>query len=238
MCQDAAETLGADVALTDVCVPVQVRSQRPLGIVGVDHMNVLHSEDSVGFTHSLLQTWLTRDVEARRQQVASVQAVANLQVGLSSRKRPNHLQFFQSATDVRATTGCVLQQHCHVGCGAAVRSFRQSQHKCRNGLLQRLPAIAARMGHQVLRPNRLRAFQFAAERRNRLLANYWLDRRQVDQIIDVNGEWTQIQPLPCPAKRRDFVFGWHRRPPHSRTGREDLKSVGPQLGRFQRGFFK
>src|SRR5690349_5646820 len=39
--QDAAKTLFADVPFADIFMPVQMRSQRPFGIVGVDHFHVL-----------------------------------------------------------------------------------------------------------------------------------------------------------------------------------------------------
>ena len=59
------------------------------------------------------------------------------------------------------------------------------------------------MRHQVFGADRLGALQFATKRRDRLLTNHRIDRRQVDQVVHVDRQRPQIQPLSRPAKCRD-----------------------------------
>ena len=56
MIQDAAKPGLADEALADVLVPVDMRAERRLRIVGVDHAHVFDAQHPIDFRHGVLQS--------------------------------------------------------------------------------------------------------------------------------------------------------------------------------------
>ena len=93
------------------------------------------------------------------------------------------------------------------------------------------------MHDEVFGADRLRPLELTAKCIDGLRADDRIHRRQVDQVIGVNRERMQIVPFPRRAHQTNLLRIRSPRPPHPRTGREDLKRVGAQFRRAQcRGF--
>jgi hypothetical protein len=65
--EDAAEGLGADVALADVGVAIDVRGQGELTVVGVNYMHIGETEQRFGAAQGVAKTGLGSDIETRGQ---------------------------------------------------------------------------------------------------------------------------------------------------------------------------
>ena len=121
-----AETVAANEPFADVFMPVHVRPERSLGIVRVNHSHVLEAQYALGIGGGFVQAYLSGHIETRRQKMAGVQAVADLQVRFSRRQLTDGTQLFELASHLRTAAGCVLEQNGDIR-RAAVGGFCQSQ---------------------------------------------------------------------------------------------------------------
>jgi len=67
MLQDAAKPVYSNITVADVLMPVDVRSQGALGIVGMDHPHVVQPQQAIGFAQHLSQASFFGDIETARQ---------------------------------------------------------------------------------------------------------------------------------------------------------------------------
>ena len=56
MTEDAAKPFLSNMAVSDVFMPVDMRVERRLGIVGMDHWNVVDPQDAIDFGYRFFET--------------------------------------------------------------------------------------------------------------------------------------------------------------------------------------
>jgi len=91
-------------------MPVDVRSQRAFGVIGVNHAHIVEAQQSIRFTDHMLQSGGVRDIETAGQQMASVQAESDRHVGQFGREFAHHMQLFETPSKLRARADRVLDQ--------------------------------------------------------------------------------------------------------------------------------
>jgi hypothetical protein len=99
--------MGQDAS--NVLVPVHVRPERCLRVVGVDQLHVIESQYALRMPDGLPQPSVTCDVISGGQQMARIQAIAYRRVRQFSRIVTDRAQLFEPASDLRSTTDCILQ---------------------------------------------------------------------------------------------------------------------------------
>src|SRR5450432_1609212 len=105
MIEDAAKPFFSNIAVSDVFVPVDVRSELRFVIVGVDHFYVVDTEDSIDFSDGLLDAGGAGHVVAGRMTVAGIDAESDGEIGKFGGKLPHDTQFFETAAQHRAGAG-------------------------------------------------------------------------------------------------------------------------------------
>ena len=97
MRQQSAEGLAADISGSDLRVTVDVRAQGSFRIVGVKDRDVLQAEDVVSLPDCAAEFGRLGDVETGRQQMSSVETVADGHVAEWYREIANRTQFLELA---------------------------------------------------------------------------------------------------------------------------------------------
>ena len=100
------------------------------------------------------------------------------------------------------------------------------------------PSAIAGMEHQEFGADCGRTLQFSAKTADRLSADHRIDGGQIDQIIDMNGKGIEVETFAGGTKFRHLGRIGHTSAPHPRAGGENLKRVGAQFRRGERGFLK
>jgi hypothetical protein len=94
------------------------------------------------------------------------------------------------------------------------------------------------MENQVFRADGGCAFQFAPEALDGFAADHRVERRQINQIVHVDNQRVQIEPLAGVFKKFDLLGVGRFGAPHARAGGEDLEGVRPEFRRFKRSFLE
>ena len=128
------------------------------------------------------------------------------------REFAHHVQLLEAPAELRARADRVLdQQH----------EFPQLQPACRlahafekmhDPLLHRVALVVAGMRDQILGADRHGAFQFAAKRLDRELADLFVRRGEVDQVVVVNRQRVEIVFLAGAIQQRGSRGRWAPRP--------------------------
>ncbi len=236
--QNAGEACFSDLAFADVFVPIQMRTQRSFGIVGVEDLDLVEPEYAVGCGYCCFQTGGGGDIEARGQKMAGIKAIGDREASFAGRQIPDHSDFFETLTDPGAASYCVFEKHGQAGGTESRGGFGEAQCERRKTLFERLVFIVTRMEDKIVCADGFGAVKFATEGCDRLLSYLWIERGQVDEVIGVDHERREIQPLAGGFEAADIV--WIRRgsPPHARTGGEDLEGIGAETVSFEAGVFE
>lgn len=198
--ENAAKPVKTNIPFADVLVPVHMRSQRRFGIVGMNDGHVLQSQPAVDFPNCLFQSFLCRDVVAGREQVACVQAESEGQIREFARELAHYLELFKPATQLRTRAGCILYQQLEVSAIETMRRLARALENVKDPLLDGMPFVIARMGHQKFRADGYGTLDFAAERLDRVRADAFIRGREVDQVVHMNRQGPKIVPLACPLE--------------------------------------
>ncbi len=84
----------------------------PFGIVGVDHVDVVEPQDTLGFRDGFFQAGRARNVVARRQQMTGIETEAHRQIRHTRREFADRRQLFEAPANLRARAHRALgQQH-------------------------------------------------------------------------------------------------------------------------------
>ena len=67
MLQDAAKPVYSNITVADVLMPVDVRAQRALGIVGMNHPHIIQPQKPIGFGQHVAKSSLIGDIETACQ---------------------------------------------------------------------------------------------------------------------------------------------------------------------------
>ena len=145
----------ANIPFADVLVPVNMRSERRLGIVGVNHAHVFDAQNAVG---------LSATVSCRPAAVeTSYPAASRWQV---SRQKPmgrsvilrgviaNRVQLFEAAADLRAGADRIFEQQHQLPNWRPCAAAATPSMKVQNALLERLAFVIAGMRDKVLGADR------------------------------------------------------------------------------------
>ena len=170
--------------------------------------------------------------------MARVQTIADRQFRQVPRQFPDRLQFLEPAADARARSRRVLQQDHHLVMRPPRRGVAQPEHEGSDPLLHRSSSVIARMQDQVLGADRLGALQFPAECLDRFRPDLRIERCQVNQIVHVDNQRVQVEPLAGGPQQPDLVRVGRPRAPHAWAGGKDLKGVGAQFGGGQCRLFQ
>ena len=170
MVQDPAKPFFSNITVSDLFVPVDMRSERRFGIVGVDHFDILDPEHAVDFSHRLPDTGRRRDIVSGSMAVASIDAESDSEIRLLSRELPHDVEFFQPAAQRRARTRSIFEQYSQLLRIQTSRRFGQRSNHAVDAFLHRMAFAVSRMRNQILRPDRKRPFHLAAKSSYRLRA--------------------------------------------------------------------
>ena len=102
----------------------------------------------------------------------------------------------------------------------------------------RLALVVAGMQHQVLGADGCGALQFAAESGDGFGADHRVERGEVDQVVDVDGQRVEVVTVACGAKQANLVGGRAHGAPHARAGGEDLEGIRAEFGGLESGAFE
>src|SRR5580698_320336 len=109
MIQNAAKPGFSNVAAPDMFVPVQMRSERAFGIVGVDYANIFDAQRAIYLGHRLLQARRRADIVAGRQAMAGIDAESDFQIGPLRRELAHRAQLFETAAQRSARSGSIFE---------------------------------------------------------------------------------------------------------------------------------
>ena len=167
--------------------------------------------------------------------MASIEAEPDRDVGQLGSKFPHHIQLFEFSAKLRARADRVLDQKHEISELKTMRRLADAFEKMHDSLFHGMAFVVPGMCDQVLSADGHSADQFTAERLYRHVANLFVGRREVDQVVVMNRQWIEIvlltglvqQPDGGQARRRGFPLPW--------TRRENLERIGAQLCGLERG---
>ena len=199
MVEDAPKPVLSDMAVSDMFVPVDVRSERAFRIVGVDHAHIFEAQRAIDFRNGLLQPRRAADIVAGCQAMAGVDAESDLEIDELGRELAHHAQFLESAPQGRAGARRVFEQHRELARVETLRRFGQRPDDRIDALLHRVPLAVAGVRNQVFGADRQRTLDLAAKRRGGLQAQRLAAGRQIDQVVVVDDQRKKIVPIARPS---------------------------------------
>jgi len=218
----------ADLPFADVFVAVEMGAERAPGVVRVHHFDEVEAEYVVGRRYGFFEAGGGGDVEAGREEVAGIETIRDGQIGFAGGEIANEAQLFEALADARATAHGVFEQHSEARSAEAGRGCREPESEGREPVFKRLVFVIARMQYEVFGANGFGAVEFAAKRRDRLRADFRIERREVDQIVGVDDEGRQVEPFARGGKTADIGGVGRGGAPQARAGGEYLKGVGAE----------
>src|SRR5580704_606952 len=110
MGENATKPVYSNITLPDMFVPVDMRTQRRLRVVRMNHAHMFQPQNAVCVSHRGLETVGGRDVVARNQKMASVETEPDRQMRHLRRIFANHVQFLELPSDLGARPCRTLEQ--------------------------------------------------------------------------------------------------------------------------------
>ena len=226
MAQETAKAVEADVSVSDVFVAVDVGSESRARIVGVEQVNVRKAEQFTGGADHFAQSGRGRNVETGGVQMAGVEAEAYGDVGKIRSELAQRLQLFEARAEVRAGARGIFEKNREAARGETVRGVAEAENESRDTFFHGLVPIAAGVHYEIFGVDRDRTLDFTPETGDGFGADFGVERREVDQVVDVDGERAKIVPLAHGAQQADLVGIGTPSPPHPRARGEDLEGIG------------
>ena len=187
----------ADVSFANVRVPVDVRTERRLRVVGVDQLHVLDSQHALRLPDSLTQACRARDVVPGGQQMAGIQAIAHRHIREFAPHNRGWLAALRtgcrSALRSRPYSPVAPSRRCSAEPFAPHLASPTRKPQCP-------PPASAPCNCRDAPPDTRRRWPRRAPIRRGSRRSTWREsvgscRRQVHQIVHVNRQRIQIQPL-------------------------------------------
>lgn len=226
MAQNAAEAFEADVAASDVLVAIGMRTEGGAGIVGVDEVEVRKAEGLFGTLKGGAEPGGGGDVEAGGEEMAGVEAEAGGDVDEVVGELAEGLELFEFAAEVGAGAGGVFEKDGEVARAEAVDGVAEGEDDGGDALFDGLVAIAAGVDDEVFGADGGGAFDFGAEAGDGFGADDGVERGEVDEVVDVDGEGAEVVAFAGGAEEPDLVGVGGTGSPHARAGGEDLEGIG------------
>src|SRR5271165_5267704 len=209
-------------------MPVDAASERNLGIVNVQYRNIVQADGAIDQIDGLFQASLAANVVARGEKMRSVQAGSSVDVPEAA---DNLRHFFEARAHCGTHACSVLDQDAKITQGNAARRLFHGFHDGGDGQVHRRLASRAWMYDYEIGSQRQAANEFFMESLDRAGAEHGLLRPQVDQVIGVDDQGTQLKFLAAGAKSLGVLLldahGPHL--PHARAGGKNLQGVATEL---------
>src|SRR5690242_6699454 len=135
MVEEPPKPFSSNIAVSDVLVPVDMGPERRLGVVGMDHLDVVQAENAVEFGDRLLQTFGGGHVVAGSVAMASVDAETDIDVRELNGELAHQREFFQAAAQGSAGARRILEQNGQIPCVEATGCFGYGPNHAGNAFL-------------------------------------------------------------------------------------------------------
>ncbi len=236
--EDAVEGGFADLAFADVFVAVEMGGECAFGIVGVDDFDEIETESFVGGGDGFFETGGVCNVEAGGEEVAGIEAVADVEVGLASGEIANDAELFKATADLVAAADGVFEEHGEGRGAEPGGSFGEAEGEGGEALFEGLTFEVAGVEDEVIGGYDFGAIEFAAEGGDGFGADFGIERGEVDQIVGVDDERREVQALAEGGEAGGVGGVGFRGAPHAGTCGEYLEGVGAEAVGFEAGDFQ
>lgn len=200
MLEDGAKTINAYVTLPDVLVAIDARPHGRFRIVGVHETDVFEADSGIEPPQSFVKTLFRLDRVAGGKQMRRVDAHSRRNRVLQTPK--NGRQLLKGRAKQIPLTRGVFHQHPDAAEVEPPRRVNKRTDEGRGRLRAVAVLGASRVNHNVVCPERRRAFEFAAESVDGKRVDNGIARGEVDQIIRVDRQ----RPEAIPGSRRAEIF--------------------------------
>ena len=223
--QQRAKAFLADLAIADVRVPVAIGREAGDGVVAVDHLDLLQTDDAVQLVDGLLHIRGVAFVVARRKRVARVEANGDALIAV---ERAEHLRdLLEPRADAATEPGVVLDQQPGVFRVRALEHVTDVLGDRRQPCLKPGALVRSRMEDHAVDAQLVRGLEVAGERAFRALAQRRVVAGQVDQVDGVKVERRVAVLRGRLLEGRDPVLVELGRPPEAGRRRVDLYGLRP-----------
>ena len=225
MCDDGAHPILADVAVADVGVFVLVGPTLVFGVVEVETLQVLQSNDVVELRDHVVDGLGRREVVPRREHVGRVETDRQVLV----RAVQHFGEVFELAAEFRPGPGVGLDQDGHVRGDV---EFVQRAGGVVQAAVDARAGVGPEVDVDVLDPESVGGVDLLLHRVDGLLAEVLFGRTEVDQIRGVDHPGTDVVGRRALAELVGFVVADVRVLPDLRRVGEYLPAVAAVLDLF------
>ena len=134
------------------------------------------------------------DVITGGEQVAGVQTISDGKIGFAGGEMANHTQILEAASDLRAGSHGIFEQYRSGRARGIHGRLRRGRARMRPGLLRATGPCSCRdAAIRYSAPMVGGAVQLAAKCRDGFFADQRIERGQIHEVIDVDGERREIE---------------------------------------------
>ena len=230
--KEGPETLPPDLPQPDVLVPVERASQRSLGVVEVDHPNLLQPDELVEERHRPLNSLLRGHVKPSREEMAGVETDAHSLPLLHEVE--NQLQLLEAGSDAVLLPRHVLQEEESLSrtllesLVAGLRDVPDPHHRP-------LPHVAAYVRHEIVDPQRVATLHLLPKGGAALPHQSFYGCGEIREVRHMCDHKLEAR-LPPPLQKGRYLLLIERPElPTARVSREDLEGGAAELGRTVEG---
>src|SRR5579863_5396723 len=162
-------------------MPVDMGAERSLGIVSVNHADVVEPKQAVRFRDGVAQTGCARDIEAGGQKMAGIETEADREIGHLRRVLAQDVKLLKAAAELRACARGVFKQQHELAESKALRGRGHVFEDIENSLLEGLALVIAGMRDQVIGSDGNGTFELSAEGLDGLGSHAAVDRGEIDE---------------------------------------------------------
>ena len=220
---DAAEWLEPEAALADVFVTIDTAAERLLGIVQVQHLEAIESDQAPELFERRRVAFRRAEVVPGREQMAGIEAHAD--AAMIAHLGDDRCELLERRSQRCALAGGVFEQHHRAAAPPFLKELDEAPGNERETVGFAAGRVAARVQHDAEQPQRLGAIELVAHRLHRLVTQGAVPGGEVDEITRVRDDRPESGRTNAAAKLADL--GRQQRPPAPL-----VRVLGEDLERF------